>query len=425
MSELVASTHTILSNYNLYSSVVNYIKQYFINNFPNNFFKYIYMRNSSAYVTEQWLDNENKLVKPKPALGINVNFERGDATFTGDAFHFGRSNIRVNTFSYPQIYDLIFKDSTRRSYATGFRTKTKLVLEIGIKVETEVKAASVESYIRSHIGYNRPFYMNNVYLEVPLPNSVIKELLVSSGMTVNNPAEVTAFNNYIHNNSFGMITYKKNKTTGNYLYFHKFSTNILCNVLDKPSITKNMENKSVKDAVLNFNMEIEFGNILNFITEHEILNITSPVSLPFIDDSENNVICNYTMQFPLESKIGNKDILNTIKFVTDNNSEIDALSLTEFLSPEVLFCIEYLKSLPDSNLELNDLLLFKVYRDGLLLTPSDINIDFQTYIITLLNPYINYQYTIVVYLNISKFNNILEAKSKTSMNIIKETDITN
>ena len=425
MSELVAKTHTILSNYNLYSSAINYIKQYFINNFPSNFFKYIYMRNSSAYVTEQWLDNENKLVKPKPALGINVNFERGDATFTGDAFHFGRSHIRVNTFSQPQIYDLIFKDTNRRSYATGFRTKTKLVLELGIKVETEVKAASVESYIRSHIGYNRPFYMNNVYLEVPLPNSVIKELLVSSGMTINNPAEILTFNNYIHNNSFGSITYKKNKTTGNYLYFHKFSTNILCNLLDKPSITKNMENKSVKDAVLNFSMEIEFGNILNFITEHEILNIVPPTSLPFIDDSENNVICNYTIQFPLESKIGNKDIINTVKFVTDNNSQVDSLQLNEFLSPEILFCIEYLKSLPNSSIELDDLILFKVYRDATVLLSTDFNVDFQTYIISLLNPYINYQYTIVVYINVNKLNTILEARSKTSMNMVKENDITN
>ena len=259
MSELVASTHTLLSGYNLYSSVLNYVKQYFINNMPQNFFKYIYMRNSSAYVTEQrLLNNEDKFVKPKPALGINVNFERSDATFTGDAFHFGRSNIRVNAYSHNDIYDAVFKDFDRCSFVSAFRTKTKLVLEIGMKIETEVKAVSVENYIRSHIGYNRPFYMNNVFLECPLPNSLIKEILISSGMPFVTSNDITAFNTYLHNKSFGSISYKKNNTTGNYLYFHKFSTNILCNITDKPSITKNMENK-VKTTSFRDHLDSQYG----------------------------------------------------------------------------------------------------------------------------------------------------------------------
>ena len=428
MSNLTASTHTIMSSQNLYSSVTSFIKQYFINSFPPNFFKYVYMRNSNAFVTEQRLSNENRLTKPKPALAIGVASDRADATFTGDAFHFGRSDVRQEAYSLKGIYDNLFRDDSRQSYVSTFRTRTKLLLEVGIKVESEMKAFSVENYMRSNIVYNRPFYINNAYLETPLPNSVIKEILVASGMAITTPTEIALFNEYLNLKSFGSITYKKNNSTGNFMYFYKFSTNILCTVSDKPSISKNMKNKSISDAILNFAFEVEFGNHLNFITEHRVLNVQPPLTLPLVDDSENTFIINYTFQMNLVPSFGNLSISNTLKFVTDEvNASIDTLNFKESLNKDIIFVTEYVKSqeLPLNSLALEEFTKVLLYRDGILIPELDYTIDWNTYELTFTNPYVNYEYTLVFYFDFRKINSIIEADTKLTEGFVKTVPITN
>jgi hypothetical protein len=63
------------------------------------------------------------------------------------------------------------------------------------------------------------------------------------------------------------ITYKKDNASGRYMYFYKYRTNVFCKIPDMPSLTKNVDGKSIVDTDITLNFEVEFFNNLNFILE--------------------------------------------------------------------------------------------------------------------------------------------------------------
>jgi hypothetical protein len=106
------------------------------------------------------------------------------------------------------------RDYVNDIYISAFRTRTKLIYEIGIKVESEMKAVNVESYIRGYMGIGKPFYINNAILEIPIPNNLIKVIALRNNIDINTPQGVIDLNTYLTAKSKGSIERKTHLVNG-------------------------------------------------------------------------------------------------------------------------------------------------------------------------------------------------------------------
>jgi hypothetical protein len=407
MPMVQANSFSLISNQTIYSCVTNIIKDFLIRKFPKDFFKYIYMRNSSAAITEQYLNYEDRLVKPKPSLAIGLSFESNDTTFNGDPHHFGITHVRQYAFEKGAMYDGIFKDYNNDIYVSAFRTRTKIIYEIGIKVESELKASNVEGYIRSLIGINKPFYLNNTFIEIPLPNTLIKFIAAKRNLDITNDVGINSLINYLKNNSANSISYKKHLTNGKNHFFYKYSTNLLCKISDKISFNKSLKEKSISDCIVSFNFEVELGSYLNFIYEALTNDLTPPpVYTNDVEDSSLELIYNYTIQTIIPRTYEGLTILHNISVLTSDTEE-DVTNVSNVISKKVNdfrdYCME--------EGILNDNLKLLIFRESTLISPVNYTIDWNTFNVTLINPFTNYTYTLVFYIheeNFTKFINMQE-----------------
>lgn len=424
MSNLTATTHTLLSNSALMSSITNHVKTYFIRSFPKDFFKYVYMRNSNPSITEQSLNFEQKLVKPKPALALNLVFETQDTTFNGEAFHFGVSNIRQYAFDHRFIYDGIMRDDTLGLYISAFQSRTRAIFEVGIKVESELKAASVNRYMEGYLGINRPFYINNAFVETPLPNGVINKLIVSGGFDLTTTIGRSSFHEWLSLKSDGNITFKKNLSTGNWVYYYRYATNILCRIPDRIQIQKNMENKSIKDAILTFTFDIEFGSHMNFVTESLGYPAVAPPpqnTLPTFDQ-EFEIAYNYTVQQPYTMTLGDKKLIHTLRVVTDDDVLSDTTIFDDGLAAHYMRYFNYVNELVNevgSLKTVEDYIAVQIFKDDDILDAADFTIDWNAFTLKLNNPFINFVYTMTFYINLEHFQKFILAWESTAYGQIK------
>lgn len=402
MATFEASSFTLLANQSMHSSVTNIIKEHFIRRFPKGFFKYTYMRNSNASIAEQNLNYEDRLVKAKPALAIGLAFDGQDNSFNGDPYHFGITNIRQRAFEQGDIYDGVMRDYVNDIYISAFRTRTKLIYEIGIKVESEMKAVNVESYIRGYMGIGKPFYINNAILEIPIPNNLIKVIALRNNIDINTPQGVTDLNTYLTVKSKGSIERKTHLVNGRMHYFYRYATNILCRIQDKISFNKNTREKSITDCILSFNFEVELGSYLNFIYERVEKDLTPTTDLPVITNEELEVVFNYAIQLVIPREHLGLSILGKISVLTSNEDE-DSTIVKNSLSNEANDFKDY--SIAHTSVNANLKLL--VFRESTLIPDTDYSIDWNTMNITLIQPFKNYQYTFVFYFNEVNYNKFI------------------
>lgn len=413
MPQLHAQSFTLLSNETMFSSVTNIIKEFLIRKFPKDFFKYVYMRNSSAAITEQYLNYEDRLVKPKPSLAIGLSFESQDSTFVGDPYHFGITNIRQYAFEQGHIYDGILKDYTNEVYISAFRNRTKIIYEIGIKVESELKAANVEGFLRGLIGIGKPFYINNAFIEIPLPNTMIRMIAARNNIDITTTTGINTLSNYLANNSKNSIIRKKLTTNGKYHYFYKYATNILCKIQDKISLNKNLKEKSIDDCILSFAFEIEMGSYLNFIYETVENDLTIPNEPEELLNDNIEIIYNYSVQSIIPKEYLGLSILQKISILTSNEDE-DSTDVTNVINKKINDFRDY--CLLNNNI--NDNIKLLVFRESTLISNTDYSIDWNTFTVTLLNPFKNYNYTLVFYFNEENFRNFINMQENERNNII-------
>lgn len=418
MATFEASSFTLLANQSMHSSVTNIIKEHLIRRFPKDFFKYVYMRNSNASITEQYLNFEDRLVKPKPSLAIGLSFDGQDNSFNGDPYHFGITNIRQKAFEQGFLYDGVLKDYEKDFYISAFRTRTKLIYEIGIKLESEMKAVNVESYIRGYMGIGKPFYINNAFIEIPIPNNLINTIALQNSYDIHTPAGIAAFNDYLKDKSKNSIVYKTHLVNGRMHYFYKYTTNILCKIQDKISFNKNNRDKSITDCILSFGFEIELSSYLNFIYERVISDLTPPPVLPSITNEELEVVFNYSIQLVIPREHQGLTLLSTIAVLTSNADE-DSTIVKNSISRDINDFKDYcmVNNILDDNLKL------LVFRESTLIPNTDYTVDWNLFNVNLLYPFKNYQYTFAFFYNEVNYTKFIADREKQRSNIPPSIDI--
>lgn len=422
MSNLVASVFPTVSSGVLLGSITGIIKNHILAKLPKNYIKYTYIKNSFVSVSESGLSEDEALVKTKPVLSIGLNYSWNDASSSdGDSFKWGMSRIPVGAWQYAHIYKKIIVNEQDHFFLSALDERLKLIYEIGIKLNSETQAYNLLGFVRSYMGINRPYYINSVDVEIPIPFESLDLLVTRVGLNVSTPEGKLAFHKYISKWSGGRVTYKKNLSSGNYNYFLKYNCNILCKIPDIPSIEKNMEGKSVQSADLRWNIEVEFPYFTNFIAEHEIMDLTVP-EIPFQGLSPGNqgdsAIYNFTTRLPITRQLGDLSIAITTQFLTSLNTAIDDTNFKDVLSNDIVFFIENCKMrLPlEPNLITDNLKITLVRDDDIMIEGTDYEIDWNNYNIIILSPWVNYVYRASLYINLVEYNKLIMVRNSLEIN---------
>lgn len=422
MSNLVASVFPTVSSGVLLGSITGIIKNHILAKLPKNYIKYTYIKNSFSSITEDGLSDDEALVKSKPALSIGLNYTWNDVDSSdGDSFKWGMSRIPVGAWQYAHIYRKIIVNEQDRFFLSAIDERLKLTYEIGIKLNSETQAYNLLGFVRSYIGVNRPYYINSVDVEIPIPFESLDLLITRVGLNVSTNEGKLAFHDYISRWSGGRVTYKKNLSSGNYNYFLKYNCNILCKIPEIPSIEKNMEGKSVLSADLKWNIELEFPYFTNFIAEHEILDLTMP-EIPTQGLSPGNqgdsAIYNFTTRLPITRQLGNKSIALTTEFLTSLNGVIDNTNFKDVLSNDIVFFIENCKNglVSNTNVITNNLKITLIRDNDLMIEGTDYEINWNTYDIIILGPWANYVYRASLYIDLVEYNKLIMLRNSLEVN---------
>jgi hypothetical protein len=232
------------------------------------------------------------------------------------------------------------------------------------------------------------------------------------GFVLKDSAGRQAFHEYLSKWSGGRVTYKKNLSSGNYNYFLLYNTNILCKIPDAPTIEKNMEGKSVVNTDMRLQLEVEFPTFTNFITEREELSLVDDgmKDKDMVDDSSTAVIYNFTSQMPVMRMLEEKTLVSHFEVVTGLNETVDETPFEEALQPRVMFFIQYQKQYlgtdPDA---IKRHMKISVIRDTEpLVEDLDYEVDWDGYTVRILNPMLNYVYRFAFYIDLVKYNQIME-----------------
>lgn len=417
MANLKATVFPTVGSGVMLGSITGIVKNHILSKLPKGFIKYTYIKNSIPSVTEQMNTEEANLVKERPALSIGLNYSFNDAVSQGDQFRWGMSKIPVGVHMYDSIYTKIFYNEQDYIYLSTIDERTKLVYDVAIRLDSETQAYNLMNYMRAYVGVGRPYYLNRVNIETPIPFECLKLISAGKGFNLKDPAGRQAFHEYLSKWSGGRVTYKRNLSSGNYNYFLLYNANILCEIPDAPTIEKNMEGKSVVNADMRFQLEVEFPTFTNFITEREELSPVDDGMKDMVDDSGSAVIYNFTSQMPVTRMLDEKTLALYFEVVTGLNETVDETPFEEALQPRVMFFIQhqrqYLGTDPDA---IKRHMKVSVIRDTEpLVEDVDYEVDWDGYTVRILNPLLNYVYRFAFYIDLVKYNQVMEIHDSLSL----------
>jgi hypothetical protein len=420
MAKLRATVYPTVGSGILLGSITGIMKNHILSKLPKGYIKYTYIKNSISSVTEQANNEEDNLVKEKPALSLGLNYSYNDAVSYGDTFRWGMSKIPVNAYQHDRIYTKIMMCEQDNIYLSTIDERVKLIYDVGVRLDSESQAYNLMQYMRSYIGVGRPYYVSDADIEVPLPFECLDLIAAAKGFDRSTKQGMQEFHAYLHKWSGGRITYKRNLSSGNFNYFMKYRCNVMCKIPDPPSIEKTTEGKSVIDAIVRYTVEAEFPTFTNFITEYEELDLTLP-SVPQglqPGDRGDSAIYNFTSKMYFTRMNEDKTLAVTFEFISDVNTPVDETPFTDALSDSMSFFIEHQKQfLKDDPEAVSRHVKIIIAKDNdLLAEGTDYEVDWETYCVKLEHPWYNYTYKLGIYVDLVKYNEVIELHNSLTLN---------
>lgn len=420
MADLHQKSHSIMAHSVLISNIFGLLKNHLYAAFPSSYFKGFYIKNSAFNLNTTNKSDDDKFATLKPSLTLYLSLSYQDPTFSGDPNFFGRTYLRKNAHLYKSIYKNILVDEISKIYVSSFEERTKLSFDILVRVDSEMQAYNTLQFIRS-IGVKKPYYINNALIESPLPYTVINDIIKANDgkYSMKDNDSILEFQDYLRTASAGNITFKKNNASGNFFYYYRYNSNILCKIVDVPTIDLSTDNKVTTDGQVKFTMELEFNNHMHYITEHEEFSDKYTMEDLYPEDTSNTIVFNTSIIQPIKDKIGEFILSKVITILSEINQPIDSTNFENLLISNHKEFIKHVVKLANNDLHnytqlIEDNIKIVVYEDSKELLPEEYTIDWDTLDITLFNPKMNYVYGIAIYVHGQNMSKYFEADQATN-----------
>lgn len=219
--QLVGKSINTVSN--IIGTVTGTTMGYFESTFPYNYFNHIYV-NTKLTQIERY-QSKKKLVKPRtPAIAYSPSLS---------------FDTEYKTHEYLKPEATIFMDENESIIIDTIWERIKITTDVKLMLESPRKAQDAQVLMQTHCQTSGPFHLGMtdskmIYIEVPVPNKILKQLMILKGWYYNNSADIDQLLEYLNLYRPRDSYYKRkiNQSTGKLNIFFIFPVSIMAELED-------------------------------------------------------------------------------------------------------------------------------------------------------------------------------------------------
>lgn len=300
-----------------YSMFLGFIQKWFIDQFPKEYFKYIYINDKHMLDEYRKRDFKEMPKIPKPSLAISTN---PDWSFTNDTLNwpFGSTNMFTRITNYR---DLFFKDTDHNIYM-GMQPELSLIkVNFRIRVDTRAKQVDLFKYMENVLGTSST---TGMYLDMDyhIPKELIIQIAKDGHFTINNGdiVDKIKFIQYLNSNSKVPFLYKLRGMTGTGGYFVRTVNYVHIRYPDSIELDDGERQGFVSsNYVVNYNIEVR----MPVPRYYRYMSIYQHSNIKILDDSGSiKAYCVNLNRIPAKNIKGWDQYLTTDYLEEDKSKEL-------------------------------------------------------------------------------------------------------
>ena len=401
------------------------IKTWFIDIFPNDFFKYIYIDTSmSSTIFAKERDNVFNRYG-SPTLVIRPRFDFDDNTL------FGRLPMWMNTnyFNFRNLqgnYQPIFGDTTNGIFIYSIPDRIKISFDIEIGCSSRMQQLNIAHYLKSNVLHKGYFKLTGVRMEAQVPKLFIACTHDLMHFDMNDPDSHAEFTDYLGSYSAEKITEKVNPASGDPLYYYMYDTNLICNFDNNPEVDDGEQKEQIRTNFrVTDSMTVDFWVPSTFY--FETMKILDPNDYKLgwdINDMSDKIDMVYTMQLIPDNYYTRQDGVNfhfykkqgyiteysfPIEDENDPSSTFDIIPLRHFVKKDIVdvanYCMKY-------GVDMKNIFEFRLYEENRAVNPELLEMDWKKVRMKHRKPKPNTNYHLFLYIGVKEYNRVLERVEK-------------
>lgn len=415
MCRTTASLSAILGNCS------QIMKAWFLQLFPKDFFKYVYIDTSmSATIFAKERDNVFNRYG-SPTLVIRPKFEFDDNTL------FGRLPMWMNTnyFNFARLegnYQPVFGDTKNGIFIYSIPDRIKITFDIEIGCSSRMQQINIAHYLKSNVLHKGYFKIEKVNMEAQVPKlfmACVHDLLHFNSEDEESHAD---FTDYIGSWSADKITEKINPATGDPTYYYMYNTNLICIFEDNPQVDDGEQKDQIRTNFrINDSVVVDFWVPSTFYFETRKVINPADYELGWnIEELGDRVNMVYTMQLLPDNYYTRIDGVNfqfykKQGYITDETffleneedptSTYDIIPLRHFVKRDIIDVARYCNKY---GVDLNNVFEFRLYEENKEVNPEFLEMDWNLVQMKHRKPKSNTSYHLFLYIGVKEYNRILD-----------------
>ena len=389
------------------------VKDWFVSLFPEDLFKRVFIDTSMS--TKEYIhdpDNVyNKAGFPYCVIKPRITFSNED-TFMGRLPDW----MCCNYYSFRKLdenYVPVFADYDIGTFMYSVPDRIKITFEIDIVCATKMEQINIAQFLKMSTLHKAPFYLFDVKMETTVPKLFIKVLNDITHHDMNDPEQHIEFTDYLETHSQEFITEKFNPATSDPEYYYYYSRRLMMMFQDYPQADDGeMKEHSKTNFRITETLDVEFSFPANFFFETKEVIDPKEYKLGWdINDLGQQVKLVYTMQL-IPEKIYKKfdytfEFYKKQGYITDDviYDNKDIIDMKFMIKKDLHDVAKYCKKYKINIDTVYDLRLFEDHKE---VNPEDIDMNWDTLIMTHNNAKANTTYHLFLYINYAEFNRILK-----------------
>lgn len=380
----------------LASFMMNYIKM----KFPKDMFKETYVANS---MNANLLSRNMFHIQKLPYIGMEVTYQAEDGVM-------GTLPLNHNAQYYiakryrDKYYRLIFEDEDEKVRIYAIPDRVKVTFNFMLKFQSQMSSIDMMYYFKNNFELNGMNYVNGIRLPIDIPDYFIYRIKNKLGWGEFNEENNEKFRKYMRSFSADGIHEVVNQTTGNKVFRYEYLTNVLLSY-PQEATSDNVElNLVVKESTLSFSIDAEIWTPSAFVLEIQDNNLL-PVPPQSVQEGMKYTFDIVTIRDRIPKRLENGFyMIDNRRFVAEVNKNIDVLEMESILSKDIKNVIEALSRYKYFAIE--NIFRYKLYANSKLVPENEYSIDYEKHTLTNNNPQSNVTYTLVLYGDMRRLNEI-------------------
>lgn len=426
--ENIVVVQSIASASTMISSVAQEAKNYILSQFPDNFFKHVYIDTSETITQQAYNDQYNNTANkiPYPSMTITPEISLDDPIAgTSKSMHMSSPNLFLRKETGRTYKHLIVDPESKFSV---YYTCDYITTNFNFKITTNMFIQNTDAafYLNSKMQKDMFLYLNDRYNQTEVPKTFIKVIASLKGLDLDKESDLDQLRLYLIGTSRTQdsVQLRVNPATGNQCFFINEKNNYLTifRDLDCPS-SINREGQVEGEYVISFTLQVScwLPNAFMLKVDKNVLKTLKPELFKELDNTKDNLERGFFTSHIFTNEVLTK---KETKYFYDNNNTkqighlVYSNKYTQKLN-ETIPTIKYMdKMIPEfhkihmycinENLDLSSLIHAFVYSTKGELSQADYTFDYNTMELTL-NKSLDTDFAVSIYINRLMYESIKKA----------------